>query len=50
MIVKVKQSEEFTKNYKKLRKKYRSLDEVFEDWENDLKDNPLIGDDLGNGI
>ena len=37
----------FERNFKQLSKKYRSLDDDYEDLINELLKNPLIGDDLG---
>jgi len=43
-------TERFEKNFKKLSKKYRSLDDDYEILIKELMANPNAGDDLGNGI
>lgn len=40
----------FDKNLKALAKKYVSLDKDYEKLLNDLKENPLLGTDLGGGL
>ena len=40
----------FTKEAKRLSKKYRSLKDDLEELKAQLQDNPLLGDDLGNGL
>ena len=41
-------TEFFERNFKKLAKKYHSLDNDYENLINELSQNPLIGDDLGD--
>ncbi len=40
----------FDKNLKALAKKYASLDKDYEKFLNNLKENPLMGTDLGGGL
>lgn len=40
----------FKQSFKRLRKKYRSLDDDLESLITELEQNPSIGADLGNGI
>ncbi len=50
MKVRLILSAEFTRKFKRLAKKYRSLPTDYLALSNELKANPFIGTDLGNGI
>ena len=50
MIYQILTTRDFETNFKRLSKKYRSLDNDYEIFINDLLENPTIGDDLGNNI
>lgn len=50
MNVNITASPEFKKNLKSLAKKYRSIKSDIKEFEEEIFENPLIGDDLGNGI
>ena len=41
-------TEDFERNFKKLSKKYRSMNDDYETLINDLLSNPTMGDDLGD--
>lgn len=42
--------DEFKRQFRRLRKKYRSLTDDLEDLQQELKKNPNQGDDLGGGV
>ncbi|MCL2727994.1 MAG: type II toxin-antitoxin system RelE/ParE family toxin [Bacteroidales bacterium] len=50
MNSKIVTTEDFERNFKRLSKKYHSLSDDFEILINILKENPKIGDDLGNNV
>lgn len=50
MEVKIQVGEEFKRQFKRLAKKYHSLRNDFEQWKNEILQNPLVGDDLGGGV
>lgn len=50
MEVTISVGQEFKRQFKRLAKKYHSLRNDFEEWKEDIKKNPLIGDDLGSGV
>ena len=43
-------SEEFSRQFKQLAKKYKSLGEDYNELKKELMKNPLQGDDLGGGV
>ena len=43
-------SSEFSRQFKRLAKKYKSLGEDYKAFKKSLLENPFQGDDLGNGI
>lgn len=50
MNVNITIGSEFKRQFKQLAKKYRSLTDDFIVFQNALRENPLQGDDLGNGV
>lgn len=50
MEVNIHTGSEFKRQFKRLMKKYYSLLHDFEVWKQELKNNPLAGDDLGAGV
>lgn len=50
MEVDIQVGQEFKRQFRRLAKKYHSLRDDFDEWKKELLTNPLIGDDLGNGI
>ena len=50
MRIEIELSSDFEKDYKRLKKRYRSLTSDLDLLKSDLKENPNIGKDLGNGI
>lgn len=42
--------EEFKRQFKRLAKKYRSLNEDLRAWKIEMLENPLMGSDLGSGV
>lgn len=50
MEVEIQIGQEFKRQFKRLAKKYHSLRDDFVEWERKILKNPLIGDDLGNGV
>lgn len=50
MEVEIQIGQEFKRQFKRLAKKYRSLRDYFVEWEREILKNPLVGDDLGNGV
>jgi hypothetical protein len=42
--------DEFKRQFRQLRKKYRSLTDDLEEFQKELKENPFQGDDLGGGV
>ena len=50
MTVNILLASEFIRQFKRLAKKYRSLASDFQSFKVDLEQNPLQGDDLGNGV
>lgn len=50
MEVSISTGSEFKRQFKRLMKKYHSLLHDFEVWKQELKNNPLAGDDLGAGV
>ena len=42
--------DEFKRQFRQLRKKYHSLTDDLEDFQQSLKENPFQGDDLGGGV
>jgi len=50
MNYKVVTTRKFEREFKRLSKKYRSLDDDYEMLVNELKTNPATGDDLGDNI
>ena len=50
MVVEVLVGQEFKRQFKRLAKKYHTLRNDFVEWKNELMNNPLAGDDLGNGV
>ena len=50
MSFEIRTIENFDRQAKKLAKRYHSFNDDFEDFLKELKANPLIGDDLGDGI
>jgi hypothetical protein len=49
MSLEIIPSGKFKKSFKHLYKKYRSLPADYEEFENELRENPETGDDLGGG-
>jgi len=47
MNYEIQTTETFERNIKQLRKKYHSIDDDYEQFLNELLDNPTLGDDLG---
>ena len=47
MEVTINTGSEFKRQFKRLMKKYHSLLHDFDVWKQELKNNPLAGDDLG---
>lgn len=50
MEVNINTGSEFKRQFKRLMKKYHSLLHDFDVWKQELKNNPLAGDDLGAGV
>lgn len=50
MDVEIQVGQEFKRQFKRLSKKYHSLRQDFVKWKNDLLNDPMVGDDLGNGV
>ena len=50
MEVTINTGSEFKRQFKRLMKKYHSLLHDFDVWKQELKNNPLAGDDLGAGV
>ena len=50
MEVTINTGSEFNRQFKRLMKKYHSLLHDFDVWKQELKNNPLAGDDLGAGV
>ncbi len=50
MEVNIELGPEFKRQFKRLAKKYHSLRDDIDVWRKDIIANPLIGDDLGNGV
>jgi len=50
MKVTIRLHDEFKRQFRRLRKKYQSLTDDLENFQKELKKNPLQGDDLGNGV
>ena len=50
MEVHINTGSEFKRLFKRLMKKYHSLLHDFDVWKQELKNNPLAGDDLGAGV
>ena len=50
MEVHINTGSEFKRQFKRLMKKYHSLLHDFDVWKQELKNNPLAGDDLGAGV
>lgn len=50
MEVTINTGSEFKRQFKRLMKKYYSLLHDFDVWKQELKNNPLAGDDLGAGV
>ena len=50
MNVNITIGSEFNRQFKQLAKKYHSLTDDFIVFQNALRENPLQGDDLGNGV
>ncbi len=50
MEVEIEVGSEFKRQFKRLAKKYHSLKQDLAQWKQELLKNPLIGDDLGNGV
>lgn len=50
MEVEIEVGSEFKRQFKRLAKKYHSLKQDIAQWKQELLKNPLIGDDLGNGV
>ena len=42
--------DEFKRQFRQLRKKYRSLTDDLDEFQKELKENPFQGDDLGGGV
>lgn len=50
MNVTIHLHDEFKRQFRQLRKKYRSLTDDLENFQQSLKENPFQGDDLGGGV
>ena len=50
MEVNINTGSEFKRQFQRLMKKYHSLLHDFDVWKQELKNNPLAGDDLGAGV
>ena len=50
MEVNINTGSEFKRQFKRLMKKYHSSLHDFDVWKQELKNNPLAGDDLGAGV
>ena len=50
MEVNINTGSEFKRQFKRLMKKYHYLLHDFDVWKQELKNNPLAGDDLGAGV
>ena len=50
MEVNISTGSEFKRQFKRLMKKYHTLLHDFDVWKQELKNNPLAGDDLGAGV
>jgi hypothetical protein len=50
MKIEIELSESFEKDFKRLKKRYRSLSSDLRVLKNDLYKNPYLGVDLGNGV
>lgn len=50
MNVTIHLHDEFKRQFRQLRKKYRSLTDDLENFHQSLKENPFQGDDLGGGV
>ena len=50
MEVTIKYGPELKRQFKRLAKKYHSLRTDYDDFLNDISDNPFLGDDLGGGV
>lgn len=50
MEVNIELGSEFKRQFKRLAKKYHSLRADIDVWRKEISINPLIGDDLGNGV
>lgn len=50
MEVDILVGQEFKRQFKRLAKKYHSLRDDFAEWKKEILKNPLVGDDLGNGV
>ena len=50
MEVEIQIGQEFKRQFKRLAKKYHSLRDDFVEWKKEILQNPLAGDDLGNGV
>lgn len=49
-MIRIAESKFFGRNVKRLKKRYRSLDDDVERLKDELRENPLLGTDLGNGL
>ncbi len=50
MEVHVDYGPEFKRQFKRLAKKYHSIRSDYDDWLNEILQNPLVSDDLGGGV
>lgn len=50
MEIKMLVGQEFKRQFKRLAKKYHSLRTDFNEWKNEILQNPFVGDDLGGGV
>ena len=50
MNVHVEYGPEFKRQFKRLAKKYHSLKSDYDAWLDEIYKNPLVGDDLGEGV
>ena len=50
MNVTIHLHDEFKRQFRQLKKKYRSLTDDLENFQQSLKENPFQGDDLGGGV
>ena len=50
MEIKMLVGQEFKRQFKRLAKKYHSLRTDFDEWKNEILQNPFVGDDLGGGV